>query len=375
MHRPDLQVGNVFTPARAVPGAAYGGGQEDVNETGHFSDGEIHFNGEFTLDNGITVGAQVELESFSSGDQIDENYAYLEGSFGRVRLGSENSASYMMQYAAPNVGVPINSGWVTSFIPAVADASTSASFNGQAIGATPFNANSSFTTPGSTADFRHPSISTFVDWGNDENNVTYFTPRIAGFQVGATYTPTITGSGDGANFPTNALQETADDGDGNHGVSLGANYVQSFNGVDVALAGGYNVVTDENPAIYGDSPFMANAGINIGYGGFTVGGSWAHQDSENPAGNDFGNDGDSFDLGASYSTGPWSVGVTGFYSEVEGQASNSSEDELTSLQGGVEYALGPGVTTSFSVLYGEWEDETGVESDGILGITGLSLSF
>ena len=130
----------------------------DYNETGHFSDGEIHFTGEYTLDNGLTVGAQVELEAFASGDQIDENYAYLEGSFGRVQLGSENTAAYLMQYAAPNVGVPVNSGWVTSFVAPAAGYNSSV--------------------------FRHPGGSTFGDFGNDENTVTYFTPRFAGFQVG-----------------------------------------------------------------------------------------------------------------------------------------------------------------------------------------------
>ena len=316
----------------------------DPNSTGHFSDGEIHFTGETTLDNGIQVGAQVQLESFSSGDQIDENYAWVEGSFGRLQLGSENTAAYLMQYSAPNVGVPINSGWVTVFVA---------------------------PTAGHTASFRSPSLSTFGDFGNDENTVTYFSPRFGGFQIGVSYQAAVDGSGDGANFPATMDQNS---GEGTDGVSIGANFVRSFNGFDVALAGGYRTITDENPNMWGDSPEQYSAGINLGYGGFTVGGSWLGEDSETPGGADAPTDGNSFDVGASYSTGPWSVGVTYLNGEVEG-APGGGDDQLDTVEGGIEYALGPGITTSFSVLYAKWEDETGAESDGTLGIAGLALSF
>ena len=73
------------------------GDDTDRNETGIFSDGEIWFMGETTLDNGITFGANVQLESFgNTADVIDEDFAYISGSFGRINIGSENSAAYLM---------------------------------------------------------------------------------------------------------------------------------------------------------------------------------------------------------------------------------------------------------------------------------------
>jgi hypothetical protein len=48
----------------------------------------------------------------------------------------------MMQYAAPNVGAPINSGWITSFVP---------------------------PPPGATTGFRTPALSTYVDLANDDH--------------------------------------------------------------------------------------------------------------------------------------------------------------------------------------------------------------
>ncbi len=63
----------------------------DFGSTGLFSEGEVHFKGSTTLDNGITFGVQIELEAFQSGDQIDENYIFVEGSFGRMVIGGENT--------------------------------------------------------------------------------------------------------------------------------------------------------------------------------------------------------------------------------------------------------------------------------------------
>ncbi len=59
---------------------------------GVFSDAEIYFLGKTTLDNGLTVGARVELEGEQSSDQIDSAYAYFQGGFGEVRVGSQNGA-------------------------------------------------------------------------------------------------------------------------------------------------------------------------------------------------------------------------------------------------------------------------------------------
>lgn len=57
---------------------------------------EVHFNGETTLDNGITVTARIELEGFQSGDQIDETWAEFSGGFGAFRFGATNDAAIQM---------------------------------------------------------------------------------------------------------------------------------------------------------------------------------------------------------------------------------------------------------------------------------------
>ena len=62
------------------------------NTDGFFNDAEIHFEGETTLDNGLTVGAHVELEGENDADQIDEAFVYFSGGFGEVQVGSNDDA-------------------------------------------------------------------------------------------------------------------------------------------------------------------------------------------------------------------------------------------------------------------------------------------
>ncbi|MEM9044121.1 MAG: porin [Pseudomonadota bacterium] len=126
-------------------------------------DNEIHFKPSITLDNGIKIGADVQLEG-SSGtpDTIDEAFIFIRGSFGEVLLGSENSARYKMSYGAPDVTfLNVNSGSMTAFIP----------FSGTAGGV---------DTGGDV--FRGTLGSTFIENGrnNDAERFTYFTPRFSG---------------------------------------------------------------------------------------------------------------------------------------------------------------------------------------------------
>jgi len=337
---------------------------QDYNPTGLFSDGEVHFRGEYKHDNGIVFGANVQLEMFGTangGDTIDEKYAYVDGDFGRIVAGSENSAAYIMHYAAPNVGLPVNSGWVTVFIPLPTGGD------------------------GYTGINRSPLGSTYLDYGNDDNGITYYTPRFYGFQLGLTYTPSVTGNGDGKNFPVEADTET----EYSNGFAVGLNYVEDFNGFGVAISGGYRFAQVDDTR--GDPPggtaaddYQAvSVGVNLSYAGFTIGGSYANEMEGKqacskagcPSGITTSTEGFAWDVGVSYAFGPWAFGVTYFHGEDEGLLSNSNQDEMDAVQGGVSYALGPGITARAGVMWGEYQQETGQDQSGIAGAVGLSFSF
>ena len=321
----------------------------DYAPTGLFSDGEVWFTGEFTADNGLTFGANVQLESFGgTADQIDENFGYINGGFGRFQFGSENTAAYLMHFAAPSVGVPVNTGWVTSFIAQPA---------------------------GHTAGFRTPGLSTYVDPGNDENVLTYFTPRFFGFQLGGSYQPAVVFTGEGLNAPVFANENTQY----NNGVSIGLNFVETLGSVDLAISGGYRRAEAPDNAIGGVNPDdleQVSFGATVGFAGLTIGGSYANETEGRIRGAGISSEGYSYDVGASYSNGPWTFGLLYFHGREEGSLAVGGDNTLDTASAAVEYVLAPGVEASLTGMYADWRTEgPGRDNDGFSGILGIEFGF
>ncbi|MEM7211007.1 MAG: porin [Pseudomonadota bacterium] len=322
------------------PGADFDG--VDVKQNA-----EIFFLPSITLDNGIKFGANVQLESggaTGTPDTIDESYLYVRGSFGEINLGSENSAGYKMHYAAPNRAIiGFNSPSTNVFIP----------WSGGGAG---------------NGLFRSTLSSTYLEnnRNNDADRITYYTPRFAGFQVGASYARDAS-QDSGAQVDVNAAGTTTDIFD------IGANYVNDFGGVNVAVSARYGIAT----IVGGGDPTVLGFGANIGFGGFTIGGSWAEQ-------NDSGNaDGTAFDVGVAYDTGPWGFSAMWFHGENvdddQGFATGLDEEQDT-FGIGINYKLAKGVRLNGFAAYVDFsEDDTAVatnrDTDGFVIGTGIGLSF
>ena len=284
-------------------------GEPDVDGVDIESDMEVHFDFGITLDNGIKFGAQVELEGDAgSGGEIDESEVFVRGSFGQFVIGNEDPAGNRMAFVAPDVSIiGANSGTMSAYVryDLISD------------------------NNGRTLD------STVSDgWISDSDGITYFTPRLFGVQLGASY------------FRSNTQRDGLDDNDGvqfDNTISLGANYVNSFAGVDVAVSG-YWMTAEDNT---GNDPEIYGFGANLGYAGFTIGGSWGEVNdeefSDDPGDDDFGvnRDGNAFDIGVSYSTGPFNMSFV----YVNGDAGHSSggEEELQLFKGAFRYNLAQGV--------------------------------
>ncbi len=191
------------------------GNDEDIHHTDVQQEGEVFFSGSTTLDNGITVGVNIQLEAYQKGDQIDEHYVFFSGNFGRLVLGAENSAPYLMHYGAPGA-VPGHGLDSPNFFTLIGTAGNSA-------GA--FGANG---PPSAVAD-------TPANLASDANKITYFTPRFSpGFQFGFSYTPDITdGNGRGGTGGGFLVSDSEDAGQENI-IGLGVNFVRTFGDVDFA---------------------------------------------------------------------------------------------------------------------------------------------
>ena len=259
---------------------AYGSSDQaiegDFNGVDSKSDAEIFFAPSITLENGLKIGANIQLEAggyLGTSDTIDEQYMFIKGAFGEILLGSENSAGYKMSYGAPDVSlVGHNSSSLSNFMP--------------------------FT--GASGVFRGVLGSTYLEnaRNNDSNRFSYFSPRFSGFQVGVSY------ARDGRQ-DSNAQVDS--DGELHDLFDVAANYVNSFDDFNVVLSGRYGTASkgDNDPDVWG-------VGMNLGFSGVTLGGSYAKQ-------NDAGaNDGESYDVGISYNTGPWGFSIAYLHGESVG---------------------------------------------------------
>jgi len=312
---------------------AFGDLDDDDDKRDHLmsEEGEIIFNGSTTLDNGIQVGVQVQLEAQTCSDQIDEHFMWFSGGFGRVNLGGENSAAYLMAYAS----------------------------------AAPSHWSHGVNSP----NFSHTGIglTTAIDISSDSQKITYFTPRMAGFQLGVSYTPENdeAGSGDGYNSSYSGFPADNEVDEQSEIIEVGVNYVNKFDNVSVAISGGYATADLEAEGAMTDDQEMWNVGAQIGFMGFTVGGAYKNNDQG------MDSDEETWNVGVRYATGPWGVGVQ--YTHVE---LDDSDGELDATEIGGSYAFGPGMLVMAGIQF--WDNDeysSSSQGDSTIVFLGTHVSF
>lgn len=344
----------------------------------------IIINGEGTLDNGIVAGATAKLRLGStwygaannndqSGVHFDEAFGYLEGGFGKFEVGSTKGAAYKMHYTSPWF-VPGNGVDSPNIYNAVA-----AYHLGTAVGA-PVVASSS--APART--------STYALMTEDANKVSYFTPRLVGFQLGASYTPDV-----GLNDPLRNGWGVAVQNDGtiNTAFDLALNYAGDFSGFTVGADGFYSWGQTDGGvgASAGADPKEWGAGLNLGYAGFTLGGAW-YQNEDLAAAYHFGgtagrnsntrgaayagDENRTWTAGLSYGTGPWTVGVAYLDSKEDSNDAlvNGAKNNFWQVGGG--YQLGAGVSVGLDLQLISQKSYSGADYvDGQSGGLVLAVTF
>ncbi len=315
-------------------------------------DVEIHFKGEVTLDIGLTIGARVELEGQTSGDQIDRVYAYVKGGFGELRFGDTAEAAAAMCYLVPVAG-------------------------------TMFGADSPFFNFANNGVKGHASNTNGTCYGleggtgafnGNSTKVVYFSPNFAGFSLAASYAPdqvedrrNIAPGGAGTAWSNNSSQSASQ-------FSVAANFAHDFNGFNLVAGGGgtWSVGGWESDEGKNADPSWYNAYTNVSFSGFTVGGAFSYMNNWSTT-----DDVDYWVYGAgmTYNFDAWTVGVGWTHGNYElGHDSTSGgtcggtsckEDELDIIQATASYALGPGITIEAMFGYDNYDD--GNPFDSVLG--------
>jgi outer membrane protein OmpU len=316
------------------------------------SDSEIHFKGSTTLDNGISVGVNVQLEGNSNaGDQIDESYLIVKGGFGEINLGSENSAMYKMHYAPSEFGISINSGDQTGWTSATTNAGGSSISEG--------------------GYFRAPFGSTYIEplRANDSEKLTYYTPRVEGFQLGLSYAPDTAQDSNGQPNRDTANTDL---------MMAGLNFNRSFGSTNVRASLGYGTVLDGIAGTNTEASAF-NAGLGLGFGGLGLGISYASYDDSGA------NDGSGLNAGVNYSSGPWGVSLSYFHGEKDGSTTAgvlTGDGEIDTFMLSAKYALGPGITAAGTLAHTSLKsDDTGLvgtdsaDVEATYVVVGMKLSF
>lgn len=378
-----------------TPGTARGAGQpftgqgNDIKTTAFDNkfNSEICVIGETTLDNGLTVGVNVQIEANTSNDQIDESYLYLVSpKWGQLIIGDENNAGYLLHVTAPDGGVSLDSGDLVN------------------INAFSNTANLLyFDSPVGTTNLR------LTD--NDSGKFTYITPRYYGFQAGVSYVPMIRTGGDDDNAiyfcGTNGLGCGSGTQGNNvtrnrykNGIAGGLNYTNTWGMFGLQASGGIMYFekgkTSANLVNINSADLMAyNAGAQFSYGGFSVGGAWLRVPNKNTIVNatTTGTNarsiaGMSWTAGAAYEWGPYKVGLDYMWGESEGLLrpnpavgffNASQKERLKQAIVSGTYVLGPGIRVVGGVfgynMNAEDPGNTGFENTGWGIASGLKLAF
>lgn len=194
-----------------------------------------------------------------------------------------------------------------------------------------------------------PTASQVLGLGAEMDRLTYFTPRLAGFRVGAgpgQSTSSVQGFGD-SSLPAIGLAEPL----GNDTpIELGVDYLGSLDDVTIRLFGGYGT-----PDLVSSDAQAWSVGGRLGFRGFTLGAAFRGSEGGlEPAHEDW-------NVGLSYAAGPWGVGVHYGRRAQETEIEDVKEG-LDALGIGGSYNLAPGVRLSGGFQW--WMlDETDREAD------------
>ncbi|MFN7115111.1 MAG: porin [Alphaproteobacteria bacterium] len=297
----------------------------DEDETGNFDsfafrrNTEIHFTGETTLDNGLTVGVHVEQE-IENAQMNNESYAYFSGGWGRVNFGNEDGAAYLLQVAAPSADSNVDG-----------LRSTIQGFT--------YDGGSAVTT-NTSLDYAHahfgngPTDTTV----SPTDRITYLTPKFNGFQAGVSYAPRAELATGVVNLSqTNTFEDLWE---------VAARWDGQFEGVGVSIGAGYS--TSDNVAAAGAEPEGWNVGFNLAWNQFSFGA--VYLDEEDRYGVQ-GVDTKTWVVGAAWDNGPWHVGAS-YLNREDDISGGTSEDSYKATIGG-GYAFGPGMTFRGAIAFGE----------------------
>jgi hypothetical protein len=320
-------------------------------------DSEFHFNGSVTLDNGIRIRTRAELEGEVSGDQWDEAYMSIDGSFGQLMIGSMDNAIYRSL-------TEISGSWANQV--------------GQNLSLDTGDWISAPTGHDGTGNIR-------LNIGdNDSNKINYFTPRIEGFQLALSYLPSfeecIT-SGTSQNTQCNSSIASVST-NAHNGWSAGFTFDRKFDQVRTALGAGYITAKRAQGSMLGNEgsgrgqPMGWSVGGLVEYAGFSL--SAGYKQEHNVSATVTSKDLDVSDISAAYQWDKNHVSIAWQSSQSPANRTIKGDDKSDIILASYRRDLGPGVQYRLNVFYADFKGENPGSTDDSKGYavtTSVRIAF
>ena len=326
------------------------------NRAYHFEvdDAEVHFNAKATADNGLKYGVKIEVD-VDNNMTTDEAVINLEGGWGILFLGDEDSAADLMKVAGFSV-LTAGGGW-DGGPTAILQNPGSVNLLGPTLG---WNTG--------TADG--------VGNDSDATKISYFSPSFSGFRLGVSLVP------DSGHTLGNAISDTASSGQIENLWAFGGEYKGT-------IANDFNIHVSAR-GLWG-SPEGDGTSLREDVGSFGLGGKVEYQGWGLAVG--YADNGDSnllktqtaagqdagwwADVGLSYSNGPYKIAGGYFHSEED--RGTTGDDEVDFFSIGGNYNVAPGLDIYAEYDYVEIDDSTGsttaVDNDASLFLVGTKVTF
>ncbi len=238
-------------------------------------DMEMHFTGEKTLDSGLTVGVKAEIKlgnesasgnvnSITGGrrdaDQSGATYLYFSDSWGKVFLGANEGAAYLLQVAAPSADTYVDGlrVYLQTWSIDVWDDGL---------------ANLSYAPPNSTIRLGYDNS----NFGKIER-ATYLTPKWNGLQFGASFAPENARARIDDAFGGAHISDRV--GRFENAYDLAARWDGKLGDVKIATGIGYSAANPQIDAVAGNNGSadrqMLSVGLNLGWQKWSIGGAWRY---------------------------------------------------------------------------------------------------
>jgi predicted porin len=299
-------------------------------------DSELEFKGDTTLENGVEIGFEIELEAGGAelqdlqqtaegGDIIDENYIWLDGAYGKIYMGGRDDEELEVDRPSlwPDVGLM------------EPDAGSHELAN----------------LDGGRADS--------IDSTGQDNKISWLLPAIGGLDIAINYTPD-----DSEENSTDNVQDEDDDAGGKDKVlHIATKWSGAFGGADVEISASYETGRAEDPTADDDidDDNRLRFGFEVALDDITIGGYWRNLDdgavatTPSESRTDWG-------IGVTYAFGDWEIGGAYDYAKQEELSAGSpntkdGDDEATSWEVGATYVLNDDMDLEFGYREIKFEDE------------------